>query len=244
MLDRLKMKLSQIFGRRKKPFEVEADRIYREKIGKLRVEHGDGFDLVQFGGDYETYRKVQVLANKAKIDWRSVSQDEIDFVCHTLTTAGVDIRAVLCHGTRNGAEQSFFRNRLPDAEILGTEISETAAQFPMTIQWDFHEVKPEWREHFDVIFSNSWDHTYDPHKLFPAWLSCVRANGAMVLEWSNVHVETPADMVDPFRASLEGLTGLINQHGRSLGFAPATIVAGSADNKRAKRYVLARRAAG
>ena len=244
MFERLKMKLSQIFGRRKRPFEIEADRIYREKLGELRVEHGDGFDLVQFGGDYETYRKVQVLANKAKIDWRSVSQEEIDFVCHTLKNAGVDIRAVLCHGTRNGAEQSFFRNQLPDAEILGTEISETASQFPMTIQWDFHEVKPEWRGHFDVIFSNSWDHTYDPHKLAPAWLACVAPNGALVLEWSNVHGDTPADMVDPFRASLDGLTNLINQHGRGAGFAPATIVMRPADTKRAKHYVIARRTAG
>jgi hypothetical protein len=236
------MKLLRFFHR-KKPFERQAGELYREKLGKLRVEHGEGFDLVRFDGDYETYRAVQTLANKAKLDWRSVAPDDIAFLCRTLTAAGVTLRSVLCHGTRNAAEQTFFRAQLPDAQILGTEISDTAAQFPMTIQWDFHELKPEWRGTFDVVFSNSWDHTYDPHKLFPAWLSCVAPNGALVLEWSKVHEQTTADAVDPFRASLDGLIGILNQHRQGLDFAAPTIVK-QPDNARDKCYVIVRRAAG
>ena len=76
------------------------------------------------------------------------------------------------------------------ADVLGTEISETATQFPMTIQWDFHEVKPEWLSAFDIVFSNSWDHSYDPRLAFSRWLSCVAKGGALVLEWSKVHGDT------------------------------------------------------
>jgi hypothetical protein len=231
------------FFRRKKTFEREASDLYRRKLGELRVEHGEGFDLVRFGGDMETYRQVQTLANKAKIDWRSVAPEEIAYLCRTLSDAGVKLGAVLCHGTRNAAEQTFFRAQLPNAEIIGTEISDTASQFPMTIQWDFHETKPEWRGHFDLVFSNSWDHTYDPHKLFPAWLSCIAPNGALVLEWSTIHGKTTADVVDPFRASLEGLTGLLKQHIQSLDFAVPVVAEGLPNNTRGKCYVIVRRKA-
>lgn len=231
------------FFKRKKGFEQEASDLYREKIGALRLERGDGFELVRFAGDMETYRTVQTLANKAKIDWRSVAPEEIAYLCRTLSDAGVKLGAVLCHGTRNAAEQTFFRAQLPDAKIVGTEISDTASQFPMTIQWDFHEVKPEWHGHFDLVFSNSWDHTYDPHKLFPAWLSCIAPNGALVLEWSTVHGKTTADVVDPFRASLEGLTGLLKQHIQGLDFAAPVVADGLPNNTRGKRYVIVRRKA-
>jgi len=231
------------FFRRRKPFEREAGELYRQSLGELRVEHGEGFDLVRFDGDMETYRRVQTLANKAKLDWRSVAPEEVAYLCRTLTDAGVTLRAVLCHGTRNASEQTFFRAQLPQAEILGTEISDTAAQFPMTIQWDFHEVKPEWRGHFDLVFSNSWDHTYDPNKLFPAWLSCVAPNGALVLEWSTVHGQTSADAVDPFRASLDGLLGILNRHVEGTDFAKPVVSDGLPNNTRGKRYVTVRRKA-
>jgi hypothetical protein len=231
------------FFDRKKPFEREADELYERKIGKLRVERGEGFDLVRFNGDLETYRTIQTIANKAKIDWLSVAPDEIAYLCRKLTEAGVRLSAVLCHGTRNASEQKFFREQLPQAEILGTEISDTAAQFPMTIQWDFHEVKPEWLGHFDLVFSNSWDHTYDPDTLFPAWFSCIAPNGALVLEWSSIHTKTSPDAIDPFRASLKALTAMLTRHSKGLGFAAPTVAADLPVNKRDKCYVIVRRTA-
>ena len=36
--------------------------------------------------------------------------------------------------------------------MIDTEISETAEQFPNTIQWDFHKVKPEWLSSVDFIY--------------------------------------------------------------------------------------------
>jgi hypothetical protein len=236
------MKFWRIF-QRKKPFEQEVDRIYRERLGDLRVEHGEGFDLVRFDGDYETYRTVQTIANKAKLDWRAVKRDNIAYLCKALTASGVNLRSILCHGTRNAAEQKFFQESLPNATILGTEISETATQFPMTIQWDFHEVKPEWRGAFDIVFSNSWDHSYDPHTLFPAWLSCVAPNGALVLEWSTIYEKTEADAVDPFRATLEGLLGILKQHISGTDFAAPIVLRDPPVSPKGECFVVVRRPA-
>ena len=228
--------------RRKRDFEVEADAIYRERVGKkLRVKNlRDGFQVVDYGGDIEAYKAIQTVANKAKIDWRSVKRENISHLCDRLARDGLTPKSVLCHGTRNGAEQGYFKERLPDAEVLGTEISDNATQFPMTIQWDFHEVKPEWLGAIDLVFSNSWDHTYDPRKLFGAWMSCIAPGGALALEWSRIHADTPADAVDPTRATLEGLIGLLSTV-KPTGFNAPEVFDGLPQSKRNDQFVVLRR---
>ena len=55
-------------------------------------------------------------------------------------------------------------------EFLGTGVSDLATQFPHTIQWDFHDVEPEWLDSADVIYSNSFDHSYAPQRCLDAWM--------------------------------------------------------------------------
>ncbi|MBK6621188.1 MAG: hypothetical protein IPG32_10020 [Saprospirales bacterium] len=52
-----------------------------------------------------------------------------------------------------------------NCEVIGTEISDSASKFSHTIEWDFHEVKPEWIGRADFIYSNSFDHSYDPENV-------------------------------------------------------------------------------
>jgi hypothetical protein len=112
----------------------------------------------------------------------------------------------ICHGTRRGKEQEWFRKHL-GCEVIGTEISDTAEQFPHTIQWDFHETKPEWVDAVDFIYSNSFDHSYDPEKCLNAWMSCVRRGGICILEHTSGHERvTP---LDPFGAHISRLPYLI-----------------------------------
>ena len=65
----------------------------------------------------------------------------------------------LCHGTRRGFEQKQikeeFSKRGKDVNVIGTEISDTANQFESTIEWDFHNVHPDWVNNVDFIYSNS-----------------------------------------------------------------------------------------
>jgi hypothetical protein len=44
------------------------------------------------------------------------------------------------------------------------------------------EVKPEWVGAVDFIYSNSFDHTYDPQKCLDAWVSCLTRCGVCVIE--------------------------------------------------------------
>jgi hypothetical protein len=99
---------------------------------------------------------------------------------------------------------------------IGTEISDSAEQFPNTIQWDFHEVKPEWIGAVDFIYSNSFDHTYDPEKCLNAWMSCLKPGGVCILGHSSGHEQ--AHELDPFGAHVARMPYLILTWGKGKYF--------------------------
>lgn len=157
--------------------------------------------------DYEKYREVQTAGNKRKLHAQWVDEESIEWVANLIRSRIPQPRFGLCHGTRRGAEQAWFAKYL-NCEVLGTEISDTASHFPNTIQWDFHHVKPEWIDSVDFIYSNSWDHSYDPIRLFPAWMSCVTPGGICVLEHSPQHLKITE--LDPFGITIEEMIDLLD----------------------------------
>ena len=114
------------------------------------VEHYDevgglSFGLYQYrdstgGFDYERYKEIQTAGNVRKIENVFVKEENIKFFAEYISSVLGTPRFGLCHGTRRGLEQTWFRKYL-DCDVIGTEISHTAAEFPHTIQWDFHQVK-------------------------------------------------------------------------------------------------------
>jgi len=160
--------------------------------------------------DYEAYRQVQDAGNRAKLDKVFVREENIAFLAAYLKRHLGSVRFGLCHGTRRGAEQAWFREYLGEgAAVIGTEIADSAEQFPHTIQWDFHEVKEEWAGAVDFIYSNSLDHSYDPEKALNAWMRCLRPGGMCLLEHTKAHRPENADRLDPFGARLELMPYLI-----------------------------------
>lgn len=152
--------------------------------------------------DYDEYVAVQTTGNKEKIDLTWVVEENIDFLSRYLLEKLKMVEAGICHGTRRGQEQKWFAEKL-NATVFGTEISDTATQFPNTIQWDFHEVKAEWLDKFDFIYSNSFDHSYDPEKCLNAWMSCLRTDGLCIIEHSSLHAPKGVTELDPFGVTLE-----------------------------------------
>ena len=72
--------------------------------------------------NYDHYVKAQTEGNKRKIDNVYVDSKVVNAIAKLKGEANT----ILCHGTRNGAEQKMFLECYPDAEVLGTEISDTA----------------------------------------------------------------------------------------------------------------------
>jgi hypothetical protein len=182
--------------------------------------------------DYEQYRKVQEEGNKRKLDRVWVIEENIAFLSDYLKRHLGKVSFGICHGTRRGLEQEWFRKYLK-ADVIGTEISETAAQFPHTIQWDFHKVKPEWKNKADFIYSNSFDHSYDPAKCLQAWMSCVRPGGLCIIEHTDGHHASGATQLDPFGAHLVQMPYLITKWGQGK-FGVREILAAPAKNEHLK----------
>jgi len=163
--------------------------------------------------DYEAYRRVQTEGNKRKICKVWAIEDNIKFLAEYIKEKVGKPQFGLCHGVRRGLEQKWFSESL-GIEVLGTEISDTATEFSNTIQWDFHDVKEEWKENVDFIYSNSFDHSYDPEKCLNAWMSCIKPGGVCILEHSPRHGLGSVTELDPFGAELFQMPYLITKWGK------------------------------
>lgn len=163
--------------------------------------------------DYDRYRQIQEEGNKRKIRNIWVLEPNIAYLSDYIRGLIPAPAFGICHGSRRGKEQEWFRKYL-GCEVIGTEISDTAETFPHTIQWDFHEVKPEWIDSVDFIYSNSFDHSYDPEKCLNAWMSCVREGGVCIIEHGSQHEASQTSELDPFGADLVQMPYLITTWGK------------------------------
>lgn len=201
-------------------------------VKKIRPNMSYGYEIFNYhkpdgSFDYERYKIIQEKANIQKINNVWVLEENISFLSDYIKQTLDTVRFGICHGTRRGKEQEWFRKYL-NCDVIGTEISETAEQFPNTIQWDFHESKPEWVDAVDFIYSNSLDHSYDPEKCLDVWMNCVNKNGICILEHSSGHEEST--QIDPFGAHISQMPYLILIWGKGKYFVRELINAPSKPN--------------
>lgn len=154
--------------------------------------------------NYEEYLESQVEANVAKLKMVYVEKKTINKICEDAKSA----TKILCHGTRNAAEQFYFKENFPNAEIIGTEVSHTADKFPMTVQHDFNESKTEWVGQFDIVYSNAFDHAFDPIKTIQIWADQVKLGGKLYLEHGYGEEDNRARPWDPVEINDEELKQL------------------------------------
>lgn len=189
-------------------------------LATTTVTEGDGFVQHRYD-DYETYRKVQEEGNKAKLAAQFVKKEHIFFLAGWLQAqragAGAAITFGLCHGVRRGKEQAWFRKRLDGANVIGTDISDTAAQFANTVQWDFHDDNPIWQDRADFVYSNSWDHAYDPGKAFRAWVRCLKPGGWLLIDHTKGHTPKSSNVLDPFGATKDAVIRILTESCGDLG---------------------------
>lgn len=165
--------------------------------------------------NYEEYVSAQTEATKRKINKQNCVENEIVFVSSLIKKEIPNASFGLCHGTRRGLEQEIFIREL-EIDVLGTDICESASQFPNTIVWDFNKAKDEWLNSVDFIYSNSFDHAFDPEKCLKAWMSCIKKEtGICILHWDKQH-NGRAKASDPYSATLDEYLDMINSCGFSV----------------------------
>lgn len=211
-------------------------------IASAQVTRGDGFVQHVFDS-YDSYRKVQEEGNKAKINAQFVKKSHIFFLADWLADQGCLPGFALCHGVRRGMEQAWFRKKWPEAEVIGTDISETASQFANTVQWDFHDDNPAWRGRAAFVYSNSWDHAYDPAKAFRAWMLSLAPGGWLLIDHTRGHSPASSNLLDPFGATREATARILAQACGDLG-APGPVLDRLADPRYPAAVLTFQRAKG
>ena len=149
--------------------------------------------------NYDEYKDTQIFFNKQKINKVWADENTLKIVSNFLkeNIKSEKIKG-LCHGSRNGFEQKCFINEIPNAEVIGTDISETANDYDNSIVHDFHDEKKEWIENFDFVYSNSLDQSYDPEKALNTWINQVRKDRYVIIEHSDQHGVISSGKMDPF----------------------------------------------
>lgn len=166
---------------------------------------------------YDEYKSAQVEANKLKFSKVFAEDDELSRIATHFAEGVPGGRKGVCHGVRNGYEVRFLRERLPGLDLIGTDISATAADIPNCMVWDMHDARAEWVGALDFVYSNSWDHTYDPDKLFSTWADSLSDKGLLYLAYTNLHSDggvTDQSKYDAFGCSLDELMGILRQYFR------------------------------
>ncbi len=149
--------------------------------------------------NYDEYKDTQIFFNKQKINKVWADENTLKIVSNFLkeNIKSEKIKG-LCHGSRNGFEQKCFINEIPNAEVIGTDISETANDYDNSIIHDFHDEKKEWIENFDFVYSNSLDQSYDPEKALNTWINQVKKDRYVIIEHSDQHGVISSGKMDPF----------------------------------------------
>jgi SAM-dependent methyltransferase len=187
-----------------------ARRLARSVLGKpadkgLLYQHDYG------AGGYEAYRRAQIFHNKRKFDRVFADKLTLEVVADYLRSRRP--QRGICHGARNGWEVARLKELL-GCEMIGTDISDTASSVPDMVQWDFHEVNPEWIGRFDFVYTNSLDQAFDPEKALAAWIGQLAPGGQLLVEHTMMHGTAKKGEMDPFGAHPMLMPYLIFEWGR------------------------------
>ena len=157
---------------------------------------------------YDQYVSEQIKANEIKNEKRWVRSDDILFLSGFIFNL-MTPELGLCMGSKNGYEQRFFMTYLPGCQVIGFEIGKSTDEVN-TIQWDFNRTYKKFIGKVDFIYSNSFDHVYDPKKTLGIWLSYLNDTGILILEHTIKHTGTPTK-IDPVKFGKRGIIKLLKK---------------------------------
>jgi len=163
--------------------------------------------------NHTDYVNHQIEKWKANVNGKWVDDADIKYLYDNFLYKHFDkIQFGICHGAKTGYENKLF-SQYTGANFIGTDLSVTK-NCDNVIQWDFHELKDEWINNVDVIYTNALDHTYKPVECLSTWIKCLTTNGVIIIEWTKYHgTDYDASRSDPLSADKEQYWKFIEEAG-------------------------------
>ncbi|MCU4651310.1 hypothetical protein N8I71_00580 [Roseibacterium sp. SDUM158016] len=213
------------------------DRIVRPfGLRVIKARHAEMVYQHEYSGGYAQYRDVQIQHNKRKLssvwaDEKTLGAIAADLRAHGLGATGV------CHGARNGYEVEWFRREL-QGDVIGTDISETATDFPNMHVWDFQDENPDWAGKFDFVYTNSLDQAMEPQRALSSWARQLTPKGRIYIEHTMAHSAQGAGEMDPFGAHPMAMPYLFFTWGRREYALADILEVGKKQNNRHRAWVF------
>ena len=129
------------------------------------------------------YLQTQIGTTRRKLPKArlSTTPECIDEICRYVAQDGRQVRRGICHGVRSGEEVWLFKTQLGGV-WAGTEITPELCDGETIICHDFRQHRREWVGAFDVVYSNSLDHSDRPESTLKTWLKSLAPGGLLCLE--------------------------------------------------------------
>ncbi|PWK60819.1 hypothetical protein [Roseicyclus mahoneyensis] len=189
------------------------DRVVRPfGLRVIKAHHAEMVYQHEYSGGYAQYRDVQITHNKRKLQNVWADDTTLSVIATDLKARGLGANGI-CHGARNGYEVEWFRKTL-QGDVIGTDISETATDFPNMHVWDFQNENSDWAGKFDFVYTNSLDQAMEPQHALSAWTKQLAPNGRIYIEHTMAHAPQGAGEMDPFGAHPMAMPYLIFTWGR------------------------------
>ena len=207
----------------------------------INVSEVPGISIFKYTS-YEQYLNAQKTAAVEKRENVWVKQPHISFLVRSLKKR-ITPKFGLCHGTRKGLEQLYFMELFPGCKVIGTEIADYAKEIPNTVQHDFNKVNDEWTGKADFVYSNAFDHAYQPEQTLKVWLSQLSKKGILIIEHTRCHAKEPS-ITDPFSFTHDQLTALVSEWTRNKYRVSSIITSPPGDlkkNPNITRFILIER---
>jgi hypothetical protein len=137
--------------------------------------------------DYKTYLEIQRKRTLKKWGWDELAK-EVFKAGFKITWDGVkDIigkpKEIGCMGIRNGAEYFEFQEYLPYAVVYGIDILDKVKDVGGNcFCYDFNRLPKDWKNKFDLLFSNSLDHSYEVYETLKEWSRVTKKDGYLLLQ--------------------------------------------------------------
>jgi SAM-dependent methyltransferase len=150
--------------------------------------------------EYSDYQRIQIRRSCKK--WDATTFDDKLF-CKILLTALPDMKiertnkiirpdSICCMGIRNGNEYFAFKKyqksitELKNSKIIGIDINPEVVKIGDDCYcYDFNELPTNWKELFDLVYSNSIDHSYNLQETLKEWHRILRDGRYLLLTLSN-----------------------------------------------------------
>jgi|15BtaG_2_1085339.scaffolds.fasta_scaffold00099_10 SAM-dependent methyltransferase len=120
----------------------------------------------------------------------------------------------LCHGVRTGQELDMFENAFGGGWV-GTEIFPEICDGKRILNQSFDELPASWCGAFDIVYSNSFDHSRYPRGTASTWVEALAPGGRLFVEWTEWHEKlgSRGNRADCYAASLDEYIEVFNRAG-------------------------------